>query len=389
MKIGFVVPRYGAEVIGGAEGAARMLAERLVDSFGWTVEALTSCAQSAMTWENVYEPGEEKLNGVTIRRFEATSERSEHYHGMSARLFADPARCSMADAQRWVEMQGPACPELIDAIVDSDADLLVYYPYLFYPTIRGIPLSRSRAVLHPAAHDEPALRLPVFDEVFRGARGIAYHTYAERRLVHKLFPVASTPSIVLGLGIEHTPGQARPADDLLGLGDRPYLVCLGRVEDGKGSNALVRSFIAYKRRRPGPLALVFVGPINDRQPVHPDIVLTGPVDEAAKWGILEGAMALVSPSAMESFSLVVMEAWKARIPIVVNGLCDVTREHCERSGGGLWFDSYPEFEVVIDRLVADPTLRKRLGEAGARYVEQNFSWPGLLERYRSFLERLA
>ena len=99
-------------------------------------------------------------------------------------------------------------------------------------------------------------------------------------------------------------------------------------------------------------------------PPHPDVIVPGLIDEAAKWGLLRGATTLVSPSANESFSLVVLEAWVAGVPVVVNGRCAVTREHCERSGGGFWFDGYAQFEAVIDRLVADADLRADAGRAG-------------------------
>ena len=75
----------------------------------------------------------------------------------------------------------------------------------------------------------------------------------------------------------------------------------------------------------------------------------------------------ISPSALESFSLVVVEAWVDRVPVLVNGACGPTREHAERSGGGLWFTSYPEFEAVLDRLVVRrPAARRaRRERAGA------------------------
>jgi hypothetical protein len=50
MKLAYVVPRYGPEVMAGAEYAARMFAERLVAQLGWEVEALTTCAVDARTW---------------------------------------------------------------------------------------------------------------------------------------------------------------------------------------------------------------------------------------------------------------------------------------------------------------------------------------------------
>ena len=49
MKLTFVTPRYGTEVIGGAETAARMLAERLCRRSDWEVEVLTSCALDHLT----------------------------------------------------------------------------------------------------------------------------------------------------------------------------------------------------------------------------------------------------------------------------------------------------------------------------------------------------
>ena len=90
-----------------------------------------------------------------------------------------------------------------------------------------------------------------------------------------------------------------------------------------------------------------------------------PVDEADKWDIVRDALVAVSPSALESFSLVVVEAWVDRVPVLVNGACGPTREHCERSGGGLWFTSYPEFEAVLDRLVVRRRAARRARGARA------------------------
>ncbi len=99
----------------------------------------------------------------------------------------------------------------------------------------------------------------------------------------------------------------------------------------------------------------------DRPLEHPDIVVTGAVDEATKWAILRGAVALVSPSAFESFGLVLLEAWQAGTPVLVNGASDSTRELCERSGGGLWFRTDAEFEVALRRIVELPDLRRVAG----------------------------
>ena len=84
---------------------------------------------------------------------------------------------------------------------------------------------------------------------------------------------------------------------------------------------LAEYFAAYKDRHPGPLALVFVGPVSVKLSPHPDIVVMGAVDEADKWDIARDAAVAVSPSALESFSLVVLEAWMDGLPVLVNGAC--------------------------------------------------------------------
>jgi hypothetical protein len=66
-RLAFVVPRYGPEIVGGAETLARGFAERLADRV--EVEVLTTCARDHHTWQNVLPCGAERQNGVTVRRF--------------------------------------------------------------------------------------------------------------------------------------------------------------------------------------------------------------------------------------------------------------------------------------------------------------------------------
>jgi glycosyltransferase involved in cell wall biosynthesis len=383
VKVAYVVPRYGVEVLGGAEYGARMLAERLVSMLGWEVEVLTTCAVDARTWADEYPAGEEEVNGVTVRRFLSRAGRDPGFEDFSRTVLPRPAAASPETCRRWIELQGPVNPDVVAAARGSDADLVVFYPYLYYPTVHGVAaVGPERAVMHPAAHDEPPLRLPVFGDVFAGARGLVFQTYGERRLAESLFRIGHKPQVVMGLGVEER--AAAPVER-----DRPYLLCLGRVDDGKGAGMLARYFAEYKARRPGPLQLLFAGPVVQQPPSHPDIEVLGPVDDADKWGLLRSATALVSPSYFEAFSLVLMEAWTAGAPVLVNGHCLATREHCERSRGGLWFEDYAGFEACVDRLTGDGRARRELAAAGARYVDAQFRWNGIIGRYRKFLQALV
>jgi glycosyltransferase involved in cell wall biosynthesis len=383
VKVAFVVPRYGTEIRGGAEQAARMLAEHLVVESGWQAEALTTCALDNRTWANEYEPGTSSVNGVTVHRFPSAAGRHPDFDKLSAKVLPSPKRVGVADQERWIDEQGPNSPALIDAVAASDADVVAFCPYLYHPTVRGLPRVRERSVLHPAAHDELPLYLPIFRRVFTAAAGLAYYTASERRLVERSLPVASRHQVVLGVGIDdEVPGGTSPVAG-------PYLLYVGRVDDGKGTGYLSAFFAAYKRRRPGPLKLVIAGRVFDPPVEHPDVVVLGEVDDATKWALYRSATAFVNSSAFESFSIVLMEAWECGLPVLVNGRSEVLREHCERSGGGLWFEGYADFEVALDRLAGDGVLRVALGEAGRRYVDAHYRWPALIARYRTFLEGVA
>lgn len=389
MKVVFVTPRYGPEVMGGAESASRLLAEHLATEPGFEVSAYSTCALDHISWANDLPSGSSEMNGVTLTRFPVAARRQKAFFELDGRLRRSPRQVTWDQSERWLEMNGPQVPELIGALEEGDADVAVFSPYLFLVSVAGIRAAPMPTILHSAAHDEPALYFPAIGDAFASTDALCYYTSAERRLVQRIYPVAEKPQIVLGIGLGDPTEGGRHGGDLLGLGDRPYLISVGRVDDQKGSAMLDTFFRRYKERRPGPLALALVGRVSTTIEPHPDVVVTGEVDDPTKWDLLRDSMAAVSPSAMESFSLVIMEAWEQAVPVVVNGLCEPTRDHCVHSGGGLWFDSYRQFEVVVDRLVADPELRRRLGASGKAYVQAHYQWPALTTRYARFLGQVV
>jgi glycosyltransferase involved in cell wall biosynthesis len=220
------------------------------------------------------------------------------------------------ESRAFIDTHGPGSPALIDALRSCDRELIAFYPYLYAPTVDGVAMVGERSVMHPAAHDEPALHLPIFQEVMAGVQGFAFHARSERDLVQKLFPIAEVPQEVVGLGIDEPGpnlGSGTPPGELLGRGDRPYILYLGRVDGLKGTTALAAFFNAYKERHPGPLVLAIAGPVTAQPPIGPDVVLLGPVSDADKWSLLRGAVAFVHPSPHESFSLVLLEAWSLAV----------------------------------------------------------------------------
>lgn len=385
MKLAIVTPRYGERIVGGAEGAARALGEHLVGS-GHSVEVLTTCALDHLTWENELDEGIKTVRGVTVCRFRTDVPRDLRGLGIEAQLRTDPTSASPAECEEWLGCNGPVSTELLEAIAALRVDLVSFYPYLYHPIVKGVARTSLPTILHPAAHDEPALYLPIFASLFEGVGGLAFHTHAERALVNAAHATSGLPQAIVGAGIDDPSPRRRRGGEVLGVGERPYLVSVGRVDPHKGSTLLYRYFIEYKSRYPGPLALAFVGPIAARFEPHPDVVVTGSLDPQTRDDVVSDALVSVSASALESFGLVVPEAWSCGTPALVHGRCLATRELVQRAGGGLWFDSYPSFEAILARLVEDDELVSVLVANGRDYLDAHLRWPSVVARYEGLVK---
>lgn len=387
MKIYYVVQAYGKDVVGGAEHACRMLAEGMEGHA--EVSVFTTCAAEPATWANRLPAGTSEEDGVKVTRFANTSMRSRRFDALSRRLFLDGHPTDRLQ-ERWVRAQGPECPALVEEIRGraDEPDLWVFYTYLYYPTLFGLPMVGARAVLHPALHDEPPARLPIVRRAIRSAAALSLQTPEEWELAVRFAGWPSGMVRMVGMGVEEGSGDVEAFRNEFGLGSDPYLLYLGRVDRGKGTDELASYFAEYKDRHPGPLKLVIAGHVVHSPPEHPDVLVTGTLSEGSRWAAMEGCEVFVHPSAYESFGLVLLEAWMKSRPALVNARCTATSGHAERAKAGLTFGDQVEFEAALEALLDDRSAAAALGRQGRSYAEQ-FSWDRVLLRYREFLEEVA
>ena len=387
-RIDFVVPRYWLR--GGAENAVRMTAEHVAARLGWKIHLHATTALSSGTWANEAPAGDEEINGITVHRHHVDSGRTVEWGPLNERVKGSPTTIDPASEAAFFATQGPVSSDLANAVTASPADLIVFAPYLFWPTIGVIGDVIDRAVVVPAAHDEPFLRLPSVGRSLAACRGLLYGSVAERRLLERVIPVAQLPHTVLGWGIDEPvpPGSERPLPPQIDDG-RPFVLSLGRVEHAKGSVALARFWDTYRQRREPSHRHVLAGELNAEIPeAGHDIVVLSDVDDSTKWDLLRHADVMVAPSAMESFSLVVLEAWTAGTPVVVNRWCGATLDHAAAAEGGLWYGDYPEFEVALDRLLGDAELRDHLASNGGRFARETYGWDAIVDRFEAFVTHL-
>jgi len=385
------VQRYGAEVAGGAEQHCRQFATRLAVR-GHDVDVVTTRARSAGDWADAYPPGTTTLDGVTVHRLDVTEAKDEAaFDALTTRAIWGRPPPTLAVQQQWLRAQGPAIDGLAPWLAERGRsyETVVFFTYLFTTCWAGLPAAAGRVptVLHATAHDEPYFWLPAFDTVLRLPSAYAWSTEEERDLLARR-GAGRRPGMVIGVGVDPADGaDLRPFRTRVpALGDRPYLVYVGRVTAGKGALELIDSFTNYKRSRPGPLALVLVGEMGVDAPGHPDVICTGFVDDPTRAAAMGGAVAVMLPSRYESFSMVLVEAWAQGRPAIVQGHSDVLAGQGRRSGAGIAYHSYAEWEAAVDLLTEEPATASALGAAGRRYVETEYAWDTVLSRYERLLD---
>ena len=98
---------------------------------------------------------------------------------------------------------------------------------------------------------------------------------------------------------------------------------------------------------------------------------------------------MIQPSVNESFSIVIMESWALRTPVIVNNKCEVTKNFAIESNGGLYFDNYVEFEEILKLYINNPDIVDKLGNNGKEYVFKNFDRDVVTQKYINFFLELV
>jgi len=380
-----VVQRYGPEITGGSESLARAVAERLVGDFDVTV--FTTCARDYVTWRNELPEGEQSVGGITVRRFAAEEERDlAAFNAFSDTLYDRPH--TDADEERWLRGQGPYVPRLVEALrAEKDRfSAVVFFTYLYYPTVAGLAAAPERAILVSTAHDEPPLRFRLYERVFALPKAFGFLTGPEEALVRARFDLGPRLGLVAGIGVA-TP----EAPDVEGFRirhdlDRPYVLYAGRIDAGKGCAEMLEFHERYRRDRPGAAPLVLIGKLAMPEPRAPGVHYLGYLSEDEKFAALAGARAVICPSPYESLSIVLLEALSLGTPVLATARSAVLKDHCVRSNAGLWYEDGDEFVEALDLLVERSDLRAALARKGRAYVRENYAWPAVLDRYRRLVD---
>lgn len=387
-KIAIINQRYGQEVNGGSEYFTRQIAEHL-NNF-CEIEVLTTCALDYDTWENYYSTGLSVINGVRVRRFPVKRKRNKYYFMLVNKLAG--AFHGKADAvnEHWLRQQGPYCPDLIEYIKNKKEEyqLFIFVTYLYYLTVKGISVVADKSILIPTAHDEPYIYFHIYKKVFRCPRAIIYLTVEEKKFVESVFGNNYIQSQVMGIGVE-VPNEIKTEEFRRKYHiDGKYIIYAGRIDIGKKCDEMIRFFLKYKRECKENISLVLIGKAYMEIPKDHSILHLGFVEEEDKFSGIKGAEFLWMPSEFESLSIAVLEAMALERPVLVNGKCKVLKEHCINSGGGKYYNDFKTFCENMFFLLNHRETCIRMGENGRRYIDRNYTWNLVVDKYIGIFETI-
>ncbi|SKB05873.1 poly(glycerol-phosphate) alpha-glucosyltransferase [Prosthecobacter debontii] len=169
---------------------------------------------------------------------------------------------------------------------------------------------------------------------------------------------------------------------------KKVLLYLGRLHPKKGLANLIRAWATLPNRHSWILVIAGWddgGHSDDLKKlvaevsVEDDVTFLGPQFGSDKEMLYRGCEAFVLPSFSEGLPMVVLEAWAFAKPVLMTPMCNLP----EGFNGGAALSALPE----VDSLVAGLTQmfafsaeeRERMGQAGRRLVQEQFSWRRVVE----------
>ena len=167
---------------------------------------------------------------------------------------------------------------------------------------------------------------------------------------------------VIPSGVD-VPGQIAEA------AEPPEVLFVGRLSPEKGILELVEATKGMK------LVVAGDGPLRDRVPGA-----LGFVPPHALGPLYERAAVVAVPSHREGFGVVCAEAMAYGRPVVagaVGGLLDLVADG--KTGLLVPPRDVPAVRGALERLLGDPELRRRMGEAGRERVREHFAWPAVTD----------
>lgn len=273
-------------------------------------------------------------------------------------------------------------------------------PYFIYPHGMLDPWFRRA---YPAKHIKKWLYWQLVERhVLRDAAAVMFTCDEERRLARQSFSPYHCVERVVNYGTAGAPA-GNPEKQIAAwkkscpaLGNRPFLLFLGRIHPKKGVDLLLHGYQKLVASLDRPPALVIAGPAENLElvqhlqtvaktlPSSAAVYWPGLLQGDEKWGALRSAEVFVLPSHQENFGLAVAESLAVGTPVLLSHQVNIWREIVDDRAGlaapdtaegaesllAGWYNLSPDQRLAMRNRAADCYARRFNIDAVARsFVE--------------------
>ncbi len=407
MKILHVVHAYPPS-IGGCQRLVEKLSRELVRRHRDEVRVFTTVARN--TEHFIADDGdalpatEETVGGVAVRRFRVFNR------------WTRPRMLLASLSYRWrlpfnehcrTLLNGPIVPGLARAVAGSGADVIMAsaFPLLhMYSALRGARRAGIPIVLLGALHagDEWNYdRAMIFRAIRRAGAYVALTDFERRHVIARGVDPERVHVVGGGVDVERF---ARASGDStrrrLELSSAPVVAMVSKHVSRKRFDVLIRAMEIVWRSTPEAVLVLAGGRTPYTAEIEAMVAGLDPgrqhkvrllcdLEEGDKASLLAASDVFALPSAWDSFGLVFLEAWACRKPVVGVDSDAVASLIADGEDGLLVpYEDAEALAGALSRLLADPDLRRRLGERGFEKVRQRFSWETVTAEMRAIYQRL-
>jgi glycosyltransferase involved in cell wall biosynthesis len=290
------------------------------------------------------------------------------------RDYAAAAELSRGRANvRLTDIRGPHAPELEIFLTQQvqHYDLVITHNSVLRPPVAAISAAKVAGVpsiLIPHAHlDDDYYHFP---DVYQCALAASKVLAAPRAACAFFREVGCNDVGYLPAGVdtkvEYSERDLAAFEELFQR-QEPFFLVLGRKSAAKGYAAVIDAIEELALTT--PIHLVLIGPDDDNvEVISPRATYLGHVSRAAVRGALMSCVGLVNMSTSESFGIVILEAWLAKRPVIVNRDCAAFGDLVEHQINGLLV-AEESLLAAMRSILENPLFGSQLGERGRLTAE--------------------
>jgi glycosyltransferase involved in cell wall biosynthesis len=272
-------------------------------------------------------------------------------------------------------------------------DIIHAYSFWYQPADTAARYARKhgkRLIFHPMYY-ENKIRQKLQWRMYK--RFIGWHTFAaadtvvvispqEQRLIEQAgYPVRRF--LLVPPGVDTSQFERKRLNPYLKQKiTGPIILTVGRISPGKGLHDLLNVAPAIIAKQAHAQFVIVGEDFGAKRDLVKQSRALGIQNHVHWFGKLpdeeliaayQHASVLVHPSYHEAFGIVLIEALASRLPVVARDVAAIPYV-VPHNSAGILFRTNEELAHAVLTLLSDTSQQQKMGIAGQRYVQQNFTW---------------